>query len=160
MSQTRYESEIKYIAADQEVVFRKLSDLNNLSRLREMANNPMVQSNLNAQFKPDQIEKMNTALAQMTFDTDSITIPAPGIGSVTLTIIEREEPKCFKFEGRGIPFASNLWIQLLPMAQGQCKMKITLGAELNFFIKQMVGKKLQGAVNQIADLLARIPYNL
>lgn len=159
MSQTRYESEIKYIPFPQSAVYHKLSDLNNLSRLRDAASNPALQASLGAQFKPADVEKMTATLSQMTFSTDSLTVPAPGMGTVTLSIIEREEPKCIKFEGRGIPFASNLWIQLLPTGEGQCKIRVTLGAELNFFIKQMVGKKLQGAVDQIAEMLSRIPYN-
>jgi hypothetical protein len=33
-----------------------------------------------------------------------------------------------------------------------------LGAELNFFIKQMIGSKAQKGVQGLADMLAMIPY--
>ena len=39
-----------------------------------------------------------------------------------------------------------------------CKMRLTLRAELNFFIKQMVSKPLQEGVENIANMLAGLPY--
>ena len=37
-------------------------------------------------------------------------------------------------------------------------MRVTLEAELNFFIKQMAKKPLQEGVEKLADMLAMIPY--
>ena len=39
-----------------------------------------------------------------------------------------------------------------------CKMRLTLRAELNFFIRQMVSKPLQDGVENIANMLAGLPY--
>ena len=80
------------------------------------------------------------------------------MGDVTLQIVEREEPKCTKFELQGAPIAANLWIQLLPNGESECAMRITVKADLNFFIKQMVGKKLQQGVDVLAEMLSKIPY--
>ena len=76
---------------------------------------------------------------------------------ITLRIIEREEPKCIKFALEGAPIQANLWIQMLPQGD-QCAMRLTLKAELNFLIKQMLGKKLEQGVEGLAQMLVQIPY--
>ena len=93
----------------------------------------------------------------MTFDQDSLTIKVQGI-SLTLRIIEREEPKCIKFEGDKSPVPMNLWIQILPVGEEQAKMRVTIRAEVNMFMKAMVSKPLQEGVEKLADMLAMIPY--
>ena len=80
------------------------------------------------------------------------------MGELSLRIIEREEPKCIKFEAVNSPIPANLWIQLLPVTETQCKMKLTVRAELNMFIKAMVSKPLKEGVEKLADMLAMIPY--
>ena len=82
----------------------------------------------------------------------------PPIGRISLRIIEREEPKCIKFETDQSPFAFNFWIQLLPVTADSSKMRLTLKADLNPFIKSVVGNKLQDAIDKMADMLAVIPY--
>lgn len=78
------------------------------------------------------------------------------MGELTLRIVEREAPKLIKLEGVGTPMPTNLWIQLLPTADYEFKLKVTLGAELNFFIKQMVGKYMQQGADGIANVLAML----
>ncbi len=73
-------------------------------------------------------------------------------------IIDREEPKTIKFETENSPVPFNFWIQLLPTGEFSCKMKLTIKAELNMFIKGMVKKPLQEGIEKIADALAMIPY--
>ena len=80
------------------------------------------------------------------------------MGAVKLNIIEREEPKCIKFETEKSPLPFNLWIQILPMNESSCKMKLTIKAELNPFIKGMVSKPLQEGIEKIADALQMIKY--
>ena len=97
-------------------------------------------------------------MENVTFDRDSITIGGSPVGNVCLRIVDREEPKCVKMEGEGTPIPLNLWIQIVPNGDYASAIRVTLKAELNFFIKQMVSKPLQKAVDGIADMLARIPY--
>ena len=52
----------------------------------------------------------------------------------------------------------NFWIQLLPVTSTTSKMKLTIKAELNMFIKQMVKKPLQEGIEKIADVLQMIQY--
>ena len=139
----QFESNVKHVPYSQERVYNKLSDLNNLEGVRERLD--MVR------------DKLDGKLEDMSFDRDSITLKVQGI-SLTLRIIEREPLKCIKFEGDKSPIPLNLWIQILPVTQEEAKMKVTIRAEVNMFMKAMVSKPLQEGVEKLADMLAMLPY--
>lgn len=139
----QFESNVKHVPYSQERVYNKLSDLNNLEGVRERLD--MVK------------DKLDGKLEDMSFDHDSITLKVQGI-SLTLRIIEREPLKCIKFEGDKSPIPLNLWIQILPVTQEEAKMKVTIRAEVNMFMKAMVSKPLQEGVEKLADMLAMLPY--
>lgn len=115
-----------------------LSDLNNIEKVR------------------DRIPE--DKLKGFSFDSDSITISGSPVGELRLRIIERQEPKCIKFETEQSPIPFHLWIQMLPVTETTSKMKLTIEAELNPFIKGMVSKPLQEGIEKIADALAMIKY--
>lgn len=139
----QFESNVKHVPYSQERVYNKLSDLNNLEGVRGRLD--MVK------------DKLDGKLEDMSFDRDSITLKVQGI-SLTLRIIEREPLKCIKFEGDKSPIPLNLWIQILPVTQEEAKMKVTIRAEVNMFMKAMVSKPLQEGVEKLADMLAMLPY--
>lgn len=113
---------------------------------------------MSGQVPEDELNQLNERIQEMTFDTDSVSCNISPLGEVSLRIIEREEPKCIKFETVNSPIHLNLWIQLLPTSETACKMKLTVGADLNPFIKGMVAKPLKEGVEKLADMLAMIPY--
>ena len=139
----QFESNVKHVPYSQERVYNKLSDLNNLEGVRERLD--MVK------------DKLDGKLEDMSFDRDSITLKVQGI-SLTLRIIEREPLKCIKFEGDKSPIPLNLWNQILSVTQEEAKMKVTIRAEVNMFMKAMVSKPLQEGVEKLADMLAMLPY--
>lgn len=139
----QFESTVKHVPYSQERVYNKLSDLNNLESVRERLD--MLK------------EKLDGKLEDMAFDRDSLTLKVQGI-TLTLRIIEREPMKCIKFEGDKSPIPLNLWIQILPVTDNEAKMKVTIRAEVNMFMKAMVSKPLQEGVEKLADMLAIIPY--
>ena len=139
----QFESNVKHVPYSQERVYNKLSDLNNLEGVRERLD--MVK------------DKLDGKLEDMSFDRDSITLKVQGI-SLTLRIIEREPLKCIKFEGDKSPIPLNLWIQILPVTQEEAKMKVTIRAEVNMFMKAMGSKPQQEGVEKLADMLAMLPY--
>lgn len=162
MSLQKYESGIKYLNFEQTLVYEKLSDLRNLDNLRQKIADPasaeMLKNNLPPEIKPEQIDKFREYAEKMDLGTDYVKIASP-MGEITLRLVEQEAPKCLKFSGEGAPLPLTMWIQLLPTAEG-CKMKLTIGAEVNMFMKTMVKKPLQKAANGLADMLARLPYNM
>lgn len=132
----QFESSVKYVPYSQEQVFNKLSDLNNLESVRD---------------------KLADKVQGLEFDSDTMSFTAQGI-SITLRIIEREPHKCIKFESEKSPVPLNLWIQILPVDAGQAKLKVTIRAEVNMFMKAMVAKPLQEGVDKLAEMLSMIPY--
>ena len=132
-----FESSIRQIDYPQERVYALLSDMNNIDKVKDRI--------------PE--DKANG----LTFDANSIGINTP-MGAVKLVIVEREAPKCIKFETAESPLPFNFWIQILPVSETTSKMKLTIKAELNPFSKGMVSKPLTEGIEKIADALQAIHY--
>lgn len=135
---TEFISEIKTIPYDNGVVYGVLSDLNKLK-----------------QFK-DQIPQ--DKMKDFTFDSDSCSFRVDPVGLVKFKIVEREPVKLIKFKSENLPFEVILWLQLVGKAPLDTKMKLTVKAELNPFIKGMVSKPLKEALDKMADVLSQLPY--
>ena len=132
-----FESSIRQIDYPQERVYALLSDMNNIDKVK----NRIPEDKANG----------------FTFDANSIGINTP-MGAVKLVIVEREAPKCIKFETAESPLPFNFWIQILPVSETTSKMKLIIKAELNPFIKGMVSKPLTEGIEKIADALQAIHY--
>ncbi len=135
---SKFESSVKLIPYPQQAVYNNLSDLRNLDKIKDRV--------------PE--DKIN----DFTFDEDTVGVNIAPVGELKLRICDREEPKCVKFETVQSPVPFNVWIQVLPVDEASSKMKVTVKAELNPFIKSMVEKPLQEAVEKIADALAQVQY--
>ncbi len=159
---TKHESTVKHIARPIESVYARLSDLTSLEALRLGIDNPDVRKRMlqeaGDKMSEEQLDQTASMLKDMHLTPDSLTTEAPMFGSVTLRIVERQEPKLVKCETEGAPIQATLWVQLLPEGEGGCAMKVTLGAELSFLLKQMLGNKLRDGVEKLADILASLPY--
>ena len=158
---TEYKSEVKTIYAPQERVYERLANLNNLSVIQQNLDNPELRDRLLSQagdkVSPSQVDSIIEQLRNRRFDADSVS-GSTMVGEITLRIIEREPCKTIKFQLEGAPMQANMWIQLLSADEERCAMRLTLHADLNFFIRQMVGSKLQQGVDGLATMLASLPY--
>lgn len=150
----KYESQIKQVPFSQSAVYAKLSDLTNLAVIKERIDDPNVQAKIPA----DKIEEVRNAVNQMEFTTDTVSAPAGPIGNIAVQIVDREPEKCVKFTSTNSPVSFKLWVQMLPTSDTTSKLKVTIDADLNFFMKQMVGSHLEKGVDKFADMLAMIPY--
>lgn len=135
---TKFESSVKVIPYAQERVFDKLSDLSNLESLKD-------------RIPQDKVKDMS-------FDTDTLSFSVDPVGQLTLKIIEREPHKCIKFETTHSPLPFNMWIQLVAVSEEECKIKVTIGLEINPFMKAMVQKPLQEGLEKMVEMLSMIPY--
>ena len=133
-----FESSIRQIPHPQQSVYAILSDLANLERIRHRL--------------PED------KLKDFSFDSDTLSVNVPPVGSIRLRIVDRDEPKCIKFETEQSPVPFNFWIQILPVTETTSKMMLTIKADLNPFIKGMVKKPLQEGIEKIADALQMIEY--
>ena len=150
----KYESQIKQVPYSQSAVYAKLSDLTNLAVIKERIDDPNVQAKIPA----DKIEEVRNAVNQMEFTTDTVSAPAGPIGTIAVQIVDREPEKCVKFTSTNSPVSFKLWVQVLPTGDTSSKLKVTIDADLNFFMKQVVGSHLEKGVDKFADMLAMIPY--
>ena len=135
---SKFESTVRQINAPQERVYEMLSNLQNHERVRDRLPEDKLQG--------------------LEFDSDSVSVEAPMVGRLALQVVEREEPKTIKFEATQSPVPLNFWIQLLPVTEDTCKMKLTLKADLNIFLRGMVQKPLQEGIERAADVLQNIEY--
>ena len=135
---TKFESKVVTIPYSQQRVFDTLSDLSNLEKVRSM-------------LPEDKVRDLKVS-------TDAVSLSVPPVGDIAFHIVEREAPKCVKFQASTSPVPLTLWVQILPTSEDASKAKLTLHAELNPFIKGMVQKPIQDALEKLVDLLAGITY--
>lgn len=135
---TQFESNIKVIPYSQQSVYAKLSDLSNLESVKDKLPKDKIQD--------------------LSFDADTLSFSVSPVGKISLRIVEREPEKCVKFETENSPLPFNLWIQIVPATENECKIKLTIKAEINPFIKGMIQKPLQEGLEKVAETLANIHY--
>ena len=135
---SKFESSIKQIPYPVEDVYRNISDLSNLERVRD-------------RIPEDKVKDFS-------FDSDTVSVNVDPVGQLKLRICEREENKCVKFETEQSPLPFNVWVQVLPVTATTSKMKVTVKADIPFMLKGMVSGPLQDGVEKIAEALSQIPY--
>jgi len=135
---TDFTSEVKTILHNDDRIFAMLSDMSNLERIKD-------------RIPEDKIKNF-------AFDTDTCSFTVDPVGSVTFRIVEREPNKTIKFSTVNSPVPLLMWIQLKQVAEQDTKMKMTVRAELNSFIKPMVSKPLQEAIDRISEVIAGLPF--
>ena len=135
---TTFESNVKQVQAPQGTVYAKLSDLNNLAQVKDRLPEHKVKN--------------------MTFDTDTLSMQAPPIGTITLKIVARDPESCITFGTTSSPLPFDLQILISPVSETECQLKLVINMEVNPFIKNMIQRPLQDGLEKMADLLAMIPY--
>ena len=135
---SKFESSVKQIPYSQTAVYRSISDLSHLEKVRDRVPTDKVK--------------------EFVFDADSVAVNVPPVGEIRLRIVNREEPKCVKFETVQSPMPFFLWVQMLPVTETSSKMKVTVEADIPLMLKAMVRGPLKDAVEKVADALASIRY--
>lgn len=88
-------------------------------------------------------------------DEDHCSFKAKGF-NVRLKMIEKVAPKHVKITGDGgIPMDFSFWVQLHEVSATDTRMRLVLHADLNMMMKMMIGSKLQEALDQIAEGMAK-----
>ena len=149
---TKFESTVREILYPQQNAFDKLSDLSNMEHMKELI------PELDADGMTDEQRQVLGKVNDLRCDRDMLILNVPNFGDVSLRIVERDEPKCIKFETVQSPLPLNFWIQILPVSDTTSKMKLTIGGDINPFIKQMIKKPLQSSLEKVADLLQILRY--
>ena len=140
MAETKYESKITSALCSAAQIYRVMSNLQNLERVRDMIPKDKIQE---MEIEPDRVRIKVDGLAQ----------------KITIAIVDRIENDTVKFGAEGIPMDANFWIQLKELAPNDTRIKLTVKADIPMMFKMMIGKKLQDGLDQAADMLAQFPYS-
>lgn len=139
MSESKYESKITSAPCSALQIYRVLSNLENLERVRQFIPQEKVQ--------------------EMEISADRVRLKVDGLAQkITIAIVDRIENDTVKFGAEGIPMDANFWIQLKEVSPTDTRIKLTVKADIPFMFKMMVDKKLQQGLDQAADMLAQFPY--
>lgn len=139
MSESKYESKITSAPCTAEQIYRVLSNMQNLERVRDMIPKDKVQ--------------------EMDIEPDRVRIKVDGLAQkITIAIVDRIENDTIKFGAEGVPMDANFWIQLKQLSPVDTRIKLTVKADIPMMFKLMIGSKLQDGLNQAADMLAQFPY--
>ena len=139
MSASKYESKISSAPCSAQQIYRVLSDMRSLERVRDLIPQDKIQE---MDIEPDRVKLKVDGLAQ----------------KITIAIVDRIENDTIKFGLEGIPMEGNFWIQLKEVSPTDTRIKLTVKADIPFMFKFMVEKKLQTGLDQAADMLAQFPY--
>ena len=139
MSESKYESKITSAACPAAQIYRVLSNMQNLERVKDL-------------IPKDKIQEMEV-------EPDRVRLKVDGLGQkISIAIVDRIENDTIKFGAEGIPLDANFWIQLKELNPTDTRIKLTVKADIPFMFKMMVEKKLQQGLDQAAEMLAQFPY--
>ena len=141
MSQSKYESKITSAPCSAEQVYRVLSNMQSLERVKDLIPKDKIQE---MEIEPDRVKLKVDGLAQ----------------KITIAIVDRIENDTVKFGAEGIPMDANFWIQMKEVSPTDTRLKLTVKADIPFMFKMMIEKKLQTGLDQAADMLAQFPYQM
>ena len=140
MSESKYESKITSAPCSAAQIYRVLSNMENLERVREFIPQDKVQ--------------------EMEVSADRVRLKVDGLAQkITIAIVDRIENDTVKFGAEGIPMDANFWIQMKEVSPVDTRIKLTVKADIPFMFKMMVDKKLQQGLDQAAEMLAQFPYS-
>lgn len=139
MSESKYESKITSAPCSAQQIYRVLSNLQNLERVKDL-------------IPKDKVQEMDIEQDRVRFKVDGLA------QKITIAIVDRIENDTIKFGAEGIPMDANFWIQLKEVTPTDTRIKLTVKADIPFMFKFMVEKKLQQGLDQAADMLAQFPY--
>ena len=139
MAESKYESKITSAPCSAAQIYKVLSNLQNLERVKDLIPKDKIQE---MDIEPDRVRLKVDGLAQ----------------KITIAIVDRIENDTVKFGAEGIPMDTNFRIQMKEVSPTDTRLKLTIKADIPFMFKMMLEKKLQTGLDQAADMLAQFPY--
>lgn len=139
MSESKYESKITSAACSAAQIYRVVSNLQNLEKVKDLIPQDKVQE---MEIEPDRVRMKVDGLAQ----------------KITVAIVDRIENDTVKFGLEGIPMDGNFWIQMKEVSPTDTRLKLTVKADIPMMFKFMIDKKLQQGLDQAAEMLAQMPF--
>ena len=127
-----YQSKIITINKPFEEVYGKVSDLRDLEQFR------------------DRIPKEYTVNFEC--DTDYVQFRVAPVGDLLLRIVERGTDK-IRLNVEKLPFKAEISMNIGNVSPSETNIQLVLDADIPFFVKHIVGNKLEEGMDKIADIL-------
>lgn len=127
-----YQSKIITVNKPFEEVYGKVSDLRNLEQFR------------------DRIPKEYTVNFEC--DTDYVQFRVAPVGDLLLRIVERGADK-IRLNVEKLPFKAEISMNIGNVSPSETNIQLVLDADIPFFVKHIVGNKLEEGMDKIADIL-------
>lgn len=144
---TTIKSDKTLLNAPAEVVYEKLSNLENLKTLLEKVPTDKVPED-----KREMFEKLNIT-------ADTIEIPGGPAGNVKLRVKDRMAPTLIRLEGEGTPLPLSMQLEIEPKTADSCEVQVSLSLEIPAMLKPMISGPVKKIVEQFAQMLKAIPFN-
>lgn len=133
-----YVSGVKAANGSAAQVFKVLSDMNNIQRIKS---------------------KIESKVQNLQTTTDTCSFSVPPFGEASVKIASREPNSTIVYESVNSPMAFKMWAQMKEVSPTQTAIKLTLKVDLNFMLKSMVGGMLEQGIDKVADAIAKLPYD-
>ena len=127
-----YQSKTITVNKPFEEVYGKVSDLKNLEQFR------------------DRIPKEYTVNFEC--DTDYVQFRMAPVGDLLLRIVERGADK-IRLNVEKLPFKAEMSMNIGNVSPSETNIQLVLDADIPFFVKHIVGNKLEEGMDKIADIL-------
>jgi hypothetical protein len=127
-----YQSKTITVNKPFEEVYGKVSDLKNLEQFR------------------DRIPKEYTVNFEC--DTDYVQFRVAPVGDLLLRIVERGADK-IRLNVEKLPFKAEMSMNIGNVSPSETNIQLVLDADIPFFVKHIVGNKLEEGMDKIADIL-------
>lgn len=127
-----YQSKTITVNKPFEEVYGKVSDLKNLEQFR------------------DRIPKEYTVNFEC--DTDYVQFRGAPVGDLLLRIVERGTDK-IRLNVEKLPFKAEISMNIGNVSPSETNIQLVLDADIPFFVKHIVGNKLEEGMDKIADIL-------
>ena len=127
-----YQSKTITVNKPFEEVYGKVSDLKNLEQFR------------------DRIPKEYTVNFEC--DTDYVQFRVAPVGDLLLRIVERGADK-IRLNIEKLPFKAEMSMNIGNVSPSETNIQLELDADIPFFVKHIVGNKLEEGMDKIADIL-------
>ena len=134
-----YQSKTITVNKPFEEVYGKVSDLKNIEQFR------------------DRIPKEYTVNFEC--DTDYVQFRVAPVGDLLLRIVERGADK-IRLNIEKLPFKAEISMNIGNVSPSETNIRLVLDADIPFFVKHIVGNKLEEGMDKIADILTLSLNNL
>ena len=134
-----YQSKTITVNKPFEEVYGKVSDLRNLEQFR------------------DRIPKEYTVHFEC--DTDYVQFRVAPVGDLLLRIVEQGADK-IRLNVEKLPFKAEMSMNIGNVSPSETNIQLVLDADIPFFVKHIVGNKLEEGMDKIADILTLSLNNL